>query len=115
MTIPKGPGCHGCPAEHRGSFFVPDDVKPHAKLRVVMQNPGEAEELGRRFVRWYGGEEGSGEIWAEDVPRPAIGKSGWELDNKFLPLAGLTRDDVEVCNVVRCRLNKSNDLPALTT
>lgn len=71
--------------------------------------------LGRRFVRWYKQEEGTGEIWEQDVPRPLIGKSGYELDHKFLPLAGLTRDDVECTNVVRCRLGNSNDLPPLTT
>ncbi len=84
-------------------------------MRIVAQNPGESEVLGRRFVRWYKGEEGTGEIWEEDVPRPLIGKSGYELDHKFLPLAGLTRDDVECTNVVRCRLENSNDLPPLTT
>ena len=95
--------------------MCPDDHKPTARVRIVAQNPGESEVLGRRFVRWYKGTEGSGEIWEEDVPRPLIGKSGYELDHKFLPLAGLTRDDVECCNVVRCRLENSNDLPPLTT
>jgi len=114
-VVPKPPGCQGCPAYGRGSYFVPDDNKPDAKVRVVAQNPGEAEEHGRRFVRWYKGEEGTGEIWEQDVPRPMIGKTGYELDHHFLPLARLKREDVEVCNVVRCRLNGSNDLPPLTT
>ena len=95
--------------------MCPDDHKPSARVRVVAQNPGEAEVLGKRFVRWYKGEEGTGEIWEQDVPRPLIGKSGYELDHKFLPLAGLIRDEVECTNVVRCRLENSNDLPPLTT
>lgn len=95
--------------------MVPDDHKPTARVRVVAQNPGEDEVLGRHFIRYYKGEEGSGDIYEEDVPRPLIGKSGYELDHKFLPLAGLTRDDVECANVVRCRLGNSNDLPPLTT
>ena len=95
--------------------MVPDDNKPRARVRITAQNPGEAEVLGRRFIRWYRGEEGTGEIWEQDVPRPLIGKSGYELDHKFLPLAGLTRDEVECTNVVRCRLENSNDLPPLTT
>lgn len=113
--ILKGPGCSGCPAEHRGRFMVPDDHKPNAKVRICAQNPGEDEVLGRHFVRYYKGEEGLGDIYEEDVPRPMIGKSGYALDKTFLPLAGLTRDDVECCNVVRCRLGNSNDLPPLTT
>lgn len=113
--ITKQSGCHGCPAEHCGAYMCPDDNKPGARVRVVAQNPGEAEVLGRRFVRWYKGEEGTGEIWENDVPRPLIGKSGYELDHKFLPLAGLSRDEVECCNVIRCRLGNSNDLPPLTT
>jgi uracil-DNA glycosylase len=95
--------------------MCPDEHKPDARVRVVAQNPGEHEILGRRFVRWYKGEEGTGEIWEDYRPAPLIGKSGWELDNQFLPRAGLSRDDVECCNVVRCRLNNSNDLPPLTT
>lgn len=95
--------------------MCPDDNKPRAKVRIVAQAPGAEEERGRRFVRWYNNSEGSGEIWEEDRPRPMIGKTGWELDNKFLPLAGLKREDVEVCNVIRCRLDNSNDLPPLTT
>jgi len=86
-----------------------DDNKPGAKVRIVAASPDEKEINGQRFVRWYKNEEGLGEIWENDSPRPLIGKSGWELDNKFLPLAGLTRDDVECAHVVRCRPGK--DLP----
>lgn len=94
-----------------------DDNKPNAKMRIVVgyKNMEESEILGRRFVRWYKQEEGTGEIWEQDTPRPLIGKSGYELDHTFLPRANLTRDDVECTNVVRCRLDNSNDLPPLTT
>ena len=115
MPFLKQAGCKGCPAEFKGQYMTPDDNKPGSRVRVVAQSPGESEILGRRFVRWYKGEEGTGEIWEADIPRPLIGKSGYALDNTFLPLAGLKREDVEVCNVVRCRLNNSNDLPPLTT
>lgn len=94
---------------------MPDDHKPHAKVRIVAQSPGEHEILGKRFVRWYKGKEGTGEIWEQDVPRPLIDKSGYVLDHTFLPLANLTRNDVECCHVIRCRPNNSNDLPPLTT
>src|SRR6185503_19990390 len=92
-----------------------DDNKPGAKVRIVAASPDEKEINGQRFVRWYKNEEGLGEIWEPHAPAPLIGKAGWVLDNKFLPLAGLTRDDVECCHVVRCRLGNSNDLPPLTT
>jgi uracil-DNA glycosylase len=95
--------------------MCPDDHKPSARVRVVAQNPGESEINGRRFVRWYKGEEGTGEVWEAANPSPLIGKTGWELDHQFLPLANLKRDEVECCNVVRCRLDNSNDLPPLTT
>ena len=57
-----------------------------------MQNPGVEEER-----------EG----------KPAIGKTDELMDTKFLPLAGLTRQDVAVKNAICCRLNKSNELPPL--
>lgn len=112
--ILKGPGCMGCPAYSRGRFMCPDDRKPGARVIIVAQNPGQDEIDGRHFVR-YTGPDAGGEIYEADEPRPMIGKTGYELDKHFLPLAGLRRDDVECRNVVRCRLNESNDLPPLTT
>lgn len=115
MPLAKPEACKGCSFYQDGLGFVPDENKPGARVRVIGQNPGEAEVIGRHFIRWYKGEEGTGEIWENDRPRPLIGKSGYELDHKFLPLAGLTRDDVETANVIRCRWRNSNDLPPLTT
>lgn len=59
---------------------------------IVGQNPG-AEE--------------------EKAAQPFIGKTGQMMESKFLPLAGLTRDNLSIGNAIRCRLNASNELPPL--
>lgn len=107
--LPKGPGCRGCPAESWGPYFVPDEVNPDAQVIVVAQNPGDSEERGQKFAGWGGG----GERWQGHPPTPLIGKSGWELDETYLPLAGLDRETVECRNVLRCRYRGSNELPPL--
>jgi DNA polymerase len=59
---------------------------------ILGQNPGELEE-----------KEG----------KPFVGKTGQMMESKFLPLAGLNRDQCSVGNAIRCRVNDSNDLPQL--
>jgi uracil-DNA glycosylase family 4 len=44
---------------------------------------------------------------------PFTGKTGAELDNTYLPILGLPRSDIHVCNAVLCsRLDYSNPEPA---
>jgi len=75
---------------------VPDEiVDPAAPVDVWLQNPGATEEL---------------------KARPAVGATGEDLNEKFLPAAGLERGkNVNVRNVLRCRMRvngkKVNDLP----
>lgn len=79
----KPDSCLGCPLYDDGQGFVPDEIVPGAPVDVWLQNPGETEE--RKAV-------------------PAVGSTGDDLNDKFLPVAGLTRgQDVSVRNVLRCR------------
>jgi len=61
---------------------------------IMGQNPGEQEE-----------KEGI----------PFVGATGQMMDRTYLPLAGLSREEVSVGNVLRCRVNRggrrSNDMP----
>lgn len=108
--IPKPPACSGCPFEHTGAFYVPDEVNPNAKVIVAAQNPGKDEERGTR-LKGYAAT--GGEHWESCNPGPLIGQSGWDLRRNYLPLAGLSSDDVECRNVLRCRFRGTNDLPPL--
>lgn len=73
---------------------------------VYAQGPGEDEEAGRRYV---------GHETREAHPQaPLIGRTGRLLEATYLPLAGLTRDDVSLANSIRCRPNHQNTLPPLT-
>ncbi len=94
MQKPKE--CLGCPFFGDGDGFVPDEFVDAPRVDVWLQNPGETEERKER---------------------PAVGATGDDLNEKFLPKAGLTRgEDVNVRNVLRCRWQlpsgeKTNKLP----
>lgn len=73
--------------------MVPDEVR-RGQVYVLGQNPGEEEEA-----------QGA----------PFVGKTGGYLERKLLPLAGLSRDQVDLGNALRCRIRGSNKLPGLNT
>lgn len=94
----KPDSCLGCPLYDDGQGFVPDEIVPGAKVDVWLQNPGDTEER---------------------KAQPAVGSTGDDLNDKFLPAANLTRgQDVSVRNVLRCRWRhpgtgkKVNNLPS---
>jgi len=103
--------CDGCPLQHHGTHWVPDEVVPGAETYLLMQNPGASEVEGQRFL----GYAGTGERWEPCAPAPAIGKTGRYQEDRFFPLAGLERGkNVSLGNVIRCRVGDSNALPPLT-
>jgi len=77
----KPAGCKGCPLEHIGKGFVPDEQ--HANPRLIIQ--GEAP--------------GTDEV---DAGQPFVGKAGWWLWKNILEQAGVTRDDCYIGNTLRC-------------
>lgn len=84
--------CVGCPFYGDGRGFVPGDVKGR-KVLLMGQTPDEEEE---------------------STGIPASGKMAKMLEKSFLPLAGLTRDDVDVDSILRCRW-KGYELPPLNS
>lgn len=90
--LPKPEACRGCPFYNDSKAFVPDELREGAAVLVYGQNPGEEEEA-----------EG----------RPFIGKTGQLMEKSFLPVAGLSREQVSIGNAIRCRRHGSNDLPAI--
>lgn len=48
--------------------------------------------------------------WENSAGRPFVGDAGKELDQHYLPLAGLDRSDIFVTNVVRC-MDERNKKP----
>jgi uracil-DNA glycosylase family 4 len=70
-----------------GAGFVPDELVEGADTAILMQNPGEEEEL---------------------EAKPAVGKSGRLMNVAFLPKAGLERGKVTVANVLKCRWLEPN-------
>lgn len=120
-SIIKPSGCIGCPFERYGKYFVPDKVIPNSRVYFLAQNPGEHEEKGIRIRKRKYIAPGIYDDDEEDVsPQPLIGPSGKWFREMFLPLSGLTEDDVSLGNAIRCRPGKAlglkpNDLPTITT
>lgn len=74
-------GCHNCGLRSGCQGVVFGEGNPTAKLMFVGEGPGADEDrLGRPFV----------------------GKAG-QLLNRILTAAGITRDEVYIANVVKCR------------
>ena len=116
----KPSSCSGCPFEHHGKYYVPDQVNDKAEVYLLAQAPGEDEERGKRYLgteyRQYGR---PAELYEQTEPQPLIGKTGKLLDDRFLPLAGLSRSEISLGNAIRCRPGLSlglepNGLPGIT-
>ena len=101
--LPKPDLCRGCPAYGDGKGYVPDLVRNNAPVMVVAQNPGEDEEAGRRYL--------GHDTYESATHEPLMGRTGRMMDQTFLGLAGLNREDVSLGNTIRCRINHSNELP----
>jgi uracil-DNA glycosylase len=54
-------------------------------------------------------------VWSAVAPQPLIGPTGFDLETRFLPEAGLVREQVSMHNVLKCRWAKNgrrtNELP----
>ena len=79
--------CQECPLGKYRTNFVFGVGNPHADIVFVGEAPGEQEDL-----------QGT----------PFVGRAGKLLD-KILNAIDLTRDDVYICNVLKCRPPKNRD------
>ena len=73
--------CHGCRLAEARTHAVPGEGDPEAALMLIGEGPGEQEDL---------------------TGRPFVGPAGQLLD-RILAAAGLSREQVYICNVVKCR------------
>ena len=114
MLVRDNPGCHDCPFREGGNkTFVPDEIIQGSPVLVMSQNPGEFECEGRKVVdvRWVGSRREY--ITEPHPPAPLLGPTGWDMERKFFPLAGLERGKVSLANPVRCRIDGGNHVPDL--
>lgn len=121
--LPKPSSCAGCPLFGDGLGFVPDELHG-AAVTVVAQNPGDHEEWGSKIVA-YGARWGRKQTYDTIPygPAPLIGPTGFLMEREYLPIAGLTRSTVNLCNILKCRTQlytvdkrtglkeRSNDMP----
>ncbi len=80
-------GCQKCPLSQGRLHAVPGDGDPHAKLLFIGEGPGKNEDM-----------EG----------RPFVGAAGKFLA-EMLGTIGLTREDVFIANIVKCRPPNNRD------
>ena len=73
--------CRGCRLCETRSNVVPGEGNPHAQLMFIGEGPGRDEDL---------------------QGRPFVGRSG-ELLTRMIRAIGLEREEVYICNVVKCR------------
>lgn len=80
-------GCTACPLHRFRTRVVFGEGNPRAPLVLVGEGPGEQEDL---------------------TGRPFVGKAGQLLD-RALAANGLSREDVYICNTVKCRAHDRVD------
>jgi uracil-DNA glycosylase len=111
-VLPKPSGCAGCQLWQDGRGWVPDEIRDDALVQVVAQAPGSHEELGERVIKKLARRE---YLTEPCQPAPLIGPTGYELMTRYLPEAGLTREQISLSNVLKCRLivngKRTNDMP----
>lgn len=74
-------GCEKCGLCATRTLVVPGEGNPHAKLMFIGEGPGREEDL---------------------QGRPFVGPAGQLLD-KMIAAIDMRREDVYICNVVKCR------------
>lgn len=79
--VPAIEACRKCPLGHSRQHSVPGEGSPQAGLVVVGEAPGATED---------------------DTGRPFVGRAG-QLLNDILKAIALRREDVFICNVLKCR------------
>ena len=92
--------CQGCPLYKIGHGFVPDEVRP-SKVALISMNPSKDDAQGRHLVGYAGPKQ---PLYETKAPAPFLGHAGWMLENTYLPLAGLRREDVSLHHVLKCHL-----------
>ena len=86
-TAQKVACCQQCELAQTRTNTVPGEGNPNARLVFVGEAPGQSED-----------EQG----------RPFVGRAGKLLDN-IIQAMGLSRDDVFICNILKCRPPKNRD------
>lgn len=89
MLTPKPDGCKGCPLYGNGAGFVRDKVVAGARTTICLSTPS-TDEVWR-------GASGYGGTWLT-------------VQERYLPLLGVTADDVNITHSVRCaRMRRRKD------
>ncbi len=85
--VPAIDACRKCTLGHSRQCSVPGEGSPQAGLVVVGEAPGATED---------------------ETGRPFVGRAGKLLDD-ILKAIGLGREDVFICNVLKCRPPENRD------
>jgi uracil-DNA glycosylase len=79
--------CRKCDLGSLRTHSVPGEGNPHAQIVFVGEGPGENEDL---------------------QGRPFVGRAGQLLD-RIIAAMGLKRNDVYICNIIKCRPPENRD------
>lgn len=83
---PKPPGCEGCPLQHKGQGFVPDQLPAEPEYLLIGEAPGKNEIIDGK---------------------PFVGKAGFVLKQWLVRAVpsiriAMEKDRVGLCNTLRC-------------
>lgn len=106
--LPKPDLCKTCPFAGDMMGYVPDEVRPIATVAYLAHHPGADEERVAVITGYHGHRN---PLYQIESPRPLLGAEGYKVVNTYFPLAGLSREDVSLHHLIKCRYKHSNVLP----
>lgn len=110
-VLQKPSQCQGCPSYGSGEGYVPDLIRPQAKITFLEFAPSIDDVYGRIVEGWNGPRE---PIYYNSTPQPLCGVSGYMLYQTYFPLAKLQLQDISVQYVIRCRAALTKETYAQT-
>lgn len=97
--IPKLAACAGCVAYTTSQHWVPDVYVPGSKVLILQGEVSEYDVKGQRVTSRAG--LGKYECHSQE-PQPLLGPDGYDLEQSYFRLSGLSRSTVSLGSVTRC-------------
>lgn len=101
--------CDSCPFYSLSKHITPDSIVENSSILILAQNPGENEEKGSLVLN----NRGKYSQIEQVRPQPLIGPTGEWLKRDFWPLTRIDYSSVSKANIIKCRPNNTNELPAI--
>ncbi len=102
--LSKPKTCLGCKAYGDGKGYVPDAIPSDAELVVLAYSATDDDARGRQVV----GYEGKHAVYEACEPQPLLGKVGFEVRSKYVPLTRSSK--VGYASLLKCVTECTSDV-----